>query len=108
MGPKFDRFNEYGSLNTLTNSLGGLGAYRAWLWFATPVGCKVIGMDIFSYLIPAALIAVASVLAVGIYSLFRGGDFGRSYSNKLMRLRVVMQAIAIAVLMGAVWWRTRH
>ncbi len=65
-------------------------------------------MDLFTYLIPAALIAVASVLAVGIYALFRGGDFGRSYSNKLMRLRVVMQAVAIAVLMGALWWRTRH
>jgi hypothetical protein len=51
---------------------------------------------------------VAAVLAVGIYSLSRGGDFGRSYSNKLMRLRVVMQALAIAVLMGAVWWRAKH
>jgi hypothetical protein len=65
-------------------------------------------MDVFSYLIPAALIAVAAVLALGIYALFRGGDFGRSYSNKLMRLRVVMQAIAVAVLMGAVWWRASH
>jgi nitrogen fixation-related uncharacterized protein len=65
-------------------------------------------MDIFTYLIPAALIAVSAVLAVGIYSLFRGGDFGRSYSNKLMRLRVVMQAVAIAVLMGALWWRAKH
>jgi hypothetical protein len=65
-------------------------------------------MDIFSFLIPVALIAVSSVLALGIYALFRGGDFGRSYSNKLMRLRVVMQAVAIAVLVGAVWWRGRH
>ncbi|HEY0438153.1 MAG TPA: twin transmembrane helix small protein [Phenylobacterium sp.] len=65
-------------------------------------------MDVFSYLIPAALTAVAVVLGFGIYALFRGGDFGRSYSNRLMRLRVVMQAIAIAVLMGAVWWRARH
>jgi nitrogen fixation-related uncharacterized protein len=65
-------------------------------------------MDIFTYLIPAALLAVAAVLAVGIYSLFRGGDFGRSYSNKLMRLRVVMQALAIAILMGALWWRAKH
>ena len=65
-------------------------------------------MDIFSFLIPAALTAVAVILAFGIYALFRGGDFGRSYSNKLMRLRVLMQAIAIAVLMGAVWWRTQH
>lgn len=65
-------------------------------------------MDIFSFLIPAALAAVTLVLAAGIYALFRGGDFGRSYSNKLMRLRVLMQAVAIAVLVGAVWWRARH
>ncbi|MGH6910011.1 MAG: twin transmembrane helix small protein [Phenylobacterium sp.] len=65
-------------------------------------------MDVFSFLIPAALVAVTAVLGLGIYALFRGGDFGRSYSNKLMRLRVLMQAIAIAVLVGAVWWRARH
>ena len=65
-------------------------------------------MDVFSFLIPAALVAVTAVLALGIYALFRGGDFSRSYSNKLMRLRVLMQAIAIAVLVGAVWWRARH
>jgi hypothetical protein len=64
-------------------------------------------MDIFSYLIPAALITVTVVLGLGIYALFRGGDFGRSYSNKLMRLRVVTQAVAIAVLMAALWWRSR-
>ena len=64
-------------------------------------------MDVFDYLIPAALTAVATVLAVGIYALYRGGDFGRSYSNKLMRLRVVMQALAIVVLMAAVWWRSQ-
>lgn len=63
-------------------------------------------MDVFDYLIYAALAAVAIVLAAGIFSLFRGGDFGRSYSNKLMRLRVVTQAIAIAVLCLAVWWRS--
>ena len=65
-------------------------------------------MDIFDYLTLAALALVTSGLALGIYALFRGGDFGRSYSNKLMRLRVLMQAIAIAVLMGAVWWRAKH
>ncbi|TAL29222.1 twin transmembrane helix small protein [Phenylobacterium sp.] len=64
-------------------------------------------MDLFDYLITAALVAVALVLAVGIYSLFRGGDFGRSWSNKLMRLRVVTQAVAVAVLMAAVWWRSQ-
>jgi hypothetical protein len=65
-------------------------------------------MDLFSYLIPAALVAVTLVLALGIFSLFRGGDFGRSYSNKLMRLRVVTQAVAIAILVGALLWRSHH
>jgi hypothetical protein len=64
-------------------------------------------MDLFDYLIPAALAAVSLVLAFGIYALFRGGDFGRSWSNKLMRLRVVTQAVAVAVLMAAVWWRSQ-
>ena len=65
-------------------------------------------MDFFDYAIYAALAAVATVLALGIYALFRGGDFGRSYSNKLMRLRVLAQAIAVVVLMAAVWWRGQH
>ena len=60
---------------------------------------------LFRFLVPASLAAVALVLAAGIYALFRGGDFGRSYSNKLMRLRVVMQAVAIVVLVAAAWWR---
>ena len=64
-------------------------------------------MDVFTFLIPAALIGVTLVLFAGLFALFKGGDFGRSYSNKLMRLRVLMQAIAIALLMGAVWWHNR-
>ena len=64
-------------------------------------------MDILDYAIIAALVAVSSVLALGIYAMFRGGDFGRSYSNRLMRLRVLTQAVAIAVLVGVVWWRSQ-
>lgn len=64
-------------------------------------------MNIFTYLIPISLAAVTITLFIGLYALFRGGDFGRSYSNKLMRLRVVMQAIAVAILVLAVWWRAK-
>ena len=60
---------------------------------------------IFQYLIPISLAAVTVTLFIGLYALFRGGDFGRSYSNKLMRLRVLLQAVAVAVLVAAVWWR---
>jgi uncharacterized membrane protein len=62
-------------------------------------------MNIFTYLIPISLAAVTITLFIGLFALFRGGDFGRSYSNKLMRLRVLLQAVAIAVLVAAVWWR---
>ncbi len=63
--------------------------------------------DAFDLLIPLALAAVVLTLCVGVYSLFRGGDFGRSYSNKLMRLRVVLQFAAILILVAAYAWRTR-
>ena len=64
-------------------------------------------MDVFDYLLFAALTAVSLVLAMGLFALFRGGEFNRSYSNRLMRLRVLMQAIAIAVLVAAAWFRSR-
>ena len=61
-------------------------------------------LDIVIYI---ALAAVAVTLAFGIYSLYRGGDFSRSYSNRLMRLRVLMQFIAVVILVAVFWWRTR-
>ena len=42
--------------------------------------------------------AVAVVLLLGIYTLFKGGDTSKKYSNKLMQLRVLLQFIAIIVL----------
>ena len=42
--------------------------------------------------------AVAIVLVLGIYTLFKGGDTSKKYSNKLMQLRVLLQFVAIIVL----------
>jgi len=42
--------------------------------------------------------AVAIVLVMGIYTLFKGGNTSKKYSNKLMQLRVLLQFIAIIVL----------
>lgn len=62
----------------------------------------------FDIAIPIALLAVTATLFVGIYSLFRGGEFARTYSNKLMRLRVLLQAVTVvAILIAAFTWR-RH
>lgn len=63
---------------------------------------------LFTWLIPIALLAVFATLCVGIYSLFRGGDFARTWSNKLMRLRVALQFVAILILAAALLWGRAH
>ena len=63
--------------------------------------------DVFDLLVPLALAAVVIALGFGLYALFRGGDFGRSWSNKMMRVRVLAQFIAVLVLVAAFYWRSR-
>lgn len=65
-------------------------------------------MEIFDILILVAIAAVTITLGFGVYSLYRGGDFARSNSNRLMRLRVVLQAVAVLLLMGGLWWKSTH
>ncbi len=64
--------------------------------------------DILNILILLAIAAVAMTLGFGIYSLYRGGDYARSHSNKLMRLRVALQALAIVLLCVGMWWKSTH
>jgi len=63
---------------------------------------------LLNILIALALGAVLITLIFGLYALFRGGDYGRSNSNRLMRLRVLLQFIAVLLLVAAFWWRWRH
>ena len=65
-------------------------------------------MEIFDILILIAIAAVTITLGFGVYTLYRGGDYARSNSNKLMRLRVALQALAIAVLVAGMWWKSTH
>ena len=53
------------------------------------------------YLVPAAVIAVAVVLLLGLINMMRGCSPNRS--QKLMRLRVLLQFIAIIVIMATIW-----
>ena len=61
---------------------------------------------VFNILIPVAVAAVAIALGFGIYSLFRGGAYAKSNSNRLMRLRVLLQAVAVVLLMAGLWWKS--
>jgi len=53
------------------------------------------------FLVPAAIVAVAIVLLLGLLNVMRGGSADRS--QKLMRLRVLLQFVAIVVIMATIW-----
>ena len=53
------------------------------------------------FLVPAAILAVAIVLLLGLINMMRGGSPNRS--QQLMRLRVLLQFVAIIVIMATIW-----
>jgi NADH:ubiquinone oxidoreductase subunit 6 (subunit J) len=57
------------------------------------------------YLVPIAIGAVAVVLLLGLVNMLRGGS--PNTSQKLMRLRVVLQFIAIIIIMATIWMMGR-
>jgi hypothetical protein len=58
--------------------------------------------DFLAYLlVPVAVGIVAVILILGLTNLARGGSPQRS--QRLMRLRVLFQFIAIIVIMLAIW-----
>jgi uncharacterized membrane protein len=63
---------------------------------------------VFNILILLAVLAVSITLGFGLYSLYRGGDYARSNSNRLMRLRVALQATAVVLLIVGMVWKATH
>ena len=53
---------------------------------------------LFNFIGFSLLGAVAIVLILGIYTLFKGGSTSKKYANKLMQIRVLLQVIEIIVL----------
>jgi hypothetical protein len=54
-------------------------------------------------IVPIAVVAVAIVLLLGLFNMLRGGSPSRS--QQLMRLRVLLQFVAIILIMAVIWWR---
>ena len=55
----------------------------------------------FGVIIGLALASVLAALALGIFSMTRGGELNAKYGNKLMRYRVVAQLSAIVLIAAA-------
>ena len=58
-------------------------------------------------LVGLAVGIVFIVLCLGLYTLWKGGDTARTWSNKLMRIRVLAQFIAIVIIMLVLYFSQR-
>ena len=69
-----------------------------WLFVLLTVLLKV--------LIGIALAVTVGALVAGVVAMARGGDFNARWGNKLMRLRIVAQGLAVALLavLAVVMW----
>ena len=55
-----------------------------------------------------AVLAVAVVLCLGLYTLWVGGTTAKTWSNKLMRIRVLAQFIAVVIIMVVLYFSQQH
>ena len=63
-------------------------------------------MFVYYLLNPIAFLAVVAVLSVGLYGMFNGGEFNKKYSNKMMRMRITLQFVALVIIMSALYFAT--
>ena len=54
-----------------------------------------------------ACLVVLAILMVGIGGFSKGGDFNRKYANKIMRLRIAAQFVAVLIILAVVWLRSK-
>lgn len=64
-------------------------------------------VSILTWLLTISVLTVLVVLAVGVGSFVKGGEFNKKYANKLMRLRVATQAFAIFIA-ALLWLALRY
>lgn len=63
-----------------------------------------MAQDPLFIIVISAMAAVAIILMIGIGGFGRGGEFNRKYANKLMRLRIFAQFIAVLLILLFVYF----
>lgn len=53
-----------------------------------------------------ACLGVLVILMIGVGGFAKGGEFNRKYANKLMRLRLAAQFVAVILILLFVWLRS--
>ena len=59
------------------------------------------------FLVGVAVAVVAAILLGGLYTLWVGGETSLNWSNRLMRLRVLAQFIAILIILAVLYFGAR-
>lgn len=63
--------------------------------------------DPLFYVVLLACLVVLVILMVGVGGFGRGGEFNRKHANRIMRMRIIAQAVAVALILGFVWLRSK-
>ena len=56
------------------------------------------------WIVALACLAVLGVLLIGIGGFARGGEFNKKHANKVMRLRLLLQSVAVILILIFVWF----
>jgi len=56
------------------------------------------------FVVGLAVAVVTAILLAGLYTLWVGGETSRNWSNRLMRLHVLAQFIAILIIMAVLYF----
>ena len=67
------------------------------------LGIKMASDPLF-VLVILSMAVVAIVLLTGIGGFGRGGEFNKKYANKIMRLRIVAQFVAVVLILAFVYF----
>jgi len=54
-----------------------------------------------------ACFVVLIILMIGIGGFAKGGEFNRKHSNRLMRYRIIAQAVAVILIVGFAYFRSQ-
>ena len=54
-----------------------------------------------------ASLGVLVILAIGIGGFAKGGEFNKKHANRLMRYRIAAQAVAVFLIVGFAWLRSK-
>lgn len=54
-----------------------------------------------------ASLGVLIILMIGIGGFAKGGDFNRKHANRLMRYRIIAQGLAVLLILGFAYLRSK-